>query len=201
MKQEKVLVIAMNYLRDFVRPNCINVSGNIHDFLNTVQKESCFIPRSNAENDYNFKQVIPYIYISHDKCIYLTNRKSTQSESRLHNKYSLAVGGHINEFDIGGIDNIVQNGMLRELNEEVIVDSSDILEISAKCLISDDTNEVGRVHIGIVYHVSLKSAKCTVNEIDMMDGKWIQLTDIPAYYEELETWSQIIYDFILRNEQ
>ncbi|GBU28469.1 hypothetical protein R84B8_02028 [Treponema sp. R8-4-B8] len=199
MKQEKVLVIAMNYLKDFVRPNCVNVSKNIQDFLNAVQKEGCFIPRSNAENDFNFKQVIPYIYISHDKNIFLTNRKSTQFESRLHNKYSLAVGGHINEFDIEGIENIIQNGMLRELNEEVIVDNYDILEISAKCLISDDTNEVGRVHIGVVYQVSLKSPKCAVNEIDMMDGKWIQISDIPSYYEKLETWSQIIYDFILRD--
>jgi predicted NUDIX family phosphoesterase len=208
VKQEKVLVVAMNHLGNFVRPNCTNVSGNIADFLDTVQKEGRFIPRVTAENDFNFKQVIPYIYISHGGNIYLTNRKSTQSESRLHNKYSLAVGGHINEFDneldnkldIEGIENIVQNGMLRELNEEVIVDSGDILEISAKGLISDDTNEVGRVHIGVVYQVSLKSAKCAVNEIDKMDGKWIQLSDIPSYYEELETWSQIIYNYFLRQE-
>ena len=81
-----------------------------------------FLPRSQVEQDETHKQIIPYICIRHGDSFVLLQRTKKQSEARLHNKFSLGIGGHINEQEVaGGAQDLVQAGLLRELNEEITV--------------------------------------------------------------------------------
>ena len=69
-------------------------------------------------------------------------RGAGQGESRLHAKRSIGVGGHISEEDAGAVDaNPYQQGMRRELAEEVAIDT----DYRERCvgMINDDETEVG----------------------------------------------------------
>jgi predicted NUDIX family phosphoesterase len=195
---EKVLVVSVSDLSQYVRSNSVVVSPIERDKITqVVQNKGSFMLRGIAENDPTYKQIIPYMCIICEDCIFLTNRKTTQTEARLHNKFSIGVGGHINDFDVKNVNDIIHTGMLRELNEEVLIDENNISMITPLYLVSDDTTDVGKVHLGIVYKIVLKNHKCSVHEMDKMEGRWVKIADVKKYYDRMETWSQIIIDNIL----
>ncbi len=55
-----------------------------------------FRAREEAETNTKFKQVIPYVMVRHGDHYLLTQRTSKQQETRLHGKFSIGIGGHIN---------------------------------------------------------------------------------------------------------
>ena len=87
-------------------------------------------------------------------------RGSGQGEGRLHRKRSVGIGGHISAVDVGadGSGNPYEEGMRRELDEEVSIDSP----YASRCvgLINDDVSEVGRVHLGVVTSSMLSVRPC-----------------------------------------
>ena len=84
------------------------ISGN-SDVLKRIVQNGLFRKRNELEEDLSFKQIIPYAIISYkepersgvrrSQSFYLFNRTSKQKEKRLHNKFSLGVGGHMNPDD------------------------------------------------------------------------------------------------------
>lgn len=197
---EQVLVVAKDKLSGFY------VDGNAslitlddkNDLLDIVSAHGVFIDRNEAEHDPTRKQIIPYAYVVHGNEIFLMGRKSTQAEARLHNKLSLGVGGHINPVDEDKqAREIVFNAMQRELEEEVVAGTIESQELIA--VLNDDSNEVGRVHMGLVFKIILKERSCSVREKDKMDGQWVAVKNMADYYDRMETWSQIIVDNLYRN--
>src|SRR5580700_2632899 len=87
-----------------------------------------FIQRSKVEQDFRCKQIIPYVVLrlagpiadSFGDKFLLLRRTPKQGEKRLHDKYSLGIGGHINIVDKAEGD-VLETGMRRELNEEIRV--------------------------------------------------------------------------------
>ena len=75
-------------------------------------------------------------------------RGKGQGESRLHDKWSIGIGGHISSVD-NSENEPYRDGMRRELEEEVMIDTP----YSERCvgLINDDESEVGKVHLGVVH--------------------------------------------------
>src|SRR5437016_3151552 len=71
-------------------------------------------------------------------------------ETRLHGLYSVGIGGHISEEDHGlfSKDRGYQEGMRRELNEEVAIHEGNEATVA---VINDDSTEVGCVHFGVVH--------------------------------------------------
>ena len=55
-----------------------------------------FLPRAQAEYDATVKQIIPYVLLRRGDAYFLLRRLKKQTETRLHDKLSLGVGGHIN---------------------------------------------------------------------------------------------------------
>ena len=74
------------------------IRGN-SEALKRIIQNGLFLRRSELEEDPSFKQIIPYAIISNKKSFYLFKRTSKQTEKRLHNKFSLGVGGHMNPDD------------------------------------------------------------------------------------------------------
>ncbi|MDI6732669.1 MAG: hypothetical protein QME51_02095 [Planctomycetota bacterium] len=200
---EKVLVVSRDKLlsgeiipNGFQQDNLNTLIANIHHF-------AYFINRTDAENDPSLKQIIPYLVISYTNnlskvCkIFLVQRLSGQAEKRLHHKYSIGIGGHINPVEsVSAIVDIIKNGLERELHEELKVNTKYQYRIVG--YINDDTVPVGQVHLGLVYEVIVDDINgIEVAEKELMVGRFATVQEIETCLSSMETWSQIVYsDFI-----
>ena len=152
--------------------------------------------RGPLEEDPTCKQLIPYIVLQRgDDHVFTMRRKRTQREARLHDKLSIGVGGHMNPISpepTSPLETIRINA-LRELEEEVSLEGStwDELTWERLGLLNDDSNDVGQVHLGLVYLITIPE-HCTVEirEVDKLEGFWSALNALEE--EHLETWSHIV---------
>lgn len=167
---------------------------DLKHLVKRISGSHCFVPRPRAEDDPSLKQIIPYSYLSWEGKIFLLRRFATQTESRLHDKLSIGVGGHINPGDPGP-GSILEAGALRELHEEIEVRSPYNLHMEG--YLNDESNSVGSVHFGIVFRVALRGGDVEVRERDLMEGRFVPLSDLPAHREGMETWSRILSDHLL----
>lgn len=191
---EQVLVIPRSIINDVINdPNPKMYVNNIKETMDKVHSKYEFMLREKAEDDLNYKQIIPYGFITFEDFFFVMKRLKKQNESRLHNKVSIGVGGHINPIELES-KNIIEAGLLRELDEEVYLNKDHIESIKIKGIINDDTNEVGKVHLGFVYHIVLNKKECEIAEKDKMSGEWIHKEHINKYYNDMETWTQIIFN-------
>lgn len=159
------------------------------ELLSLVHKNYELLLRSRVEQDNSYKQMISYCLITCGDEIFVTRRTKKQTESRLHNMYSVGVGGHISATDLGSED-VVIAGMLRELHEEVYIPSDVTYEFFG--IINDNSSEVNSVHLGICYVIRLDEKDCSVRETEKMEGRWISLDEIGEYLEHMEGWSKIL---------
>lgn len=153
-----------------------------------------FMDRELAESSPQYKQIIAYAIFCHEGRVLSYARTAKGNEARLHDKYSLGIGGHINPVD-GLADNLdtYLAGVEREIREEVTFSGSARQQLYA--VINDDTNEVGSVHLGIVHRFELDTDDVRPNEkaLDKMAFRTLQELRGPLY-SKLETWSVICVD-------
>lgn len=187
---ELVMTTEAKWLNDFLGENSDNIiQVSESAFLQEIENKHEFLDRDLAEGNSDYKQIVSYCLIVCKDYFFITQRTSRQSEKRLHNKFSLGIGGHISSSDLL-CDNVVIGGMLRELFEEVNIDCPyryDFLGV-----INDNSTEVNTVHAGVCYVISLEDKKCYVNETEKMHGFWINKNDIGQYVDKLEGWSKIL---------
>lgn len=162
------------------------------EFISFVQEHREYVPRSLAETDDTKKQIIAYLLIRCGDKTFMTRRLKAQSEKRLHDRRSVGIGGHINDGD--GEKTAVKEGMERELHEEVFIGN----DYSCRFLgiINDDSTEVGTVHAGLCYEISLSSPDCKVRETEKMEGIWADKTMLEESYENMENWSKIVLNTV-----
>ncbi|MBN1490048.1 MAG: hypothetical protein JXA69_09035 [Phycisphaerae bacterium] len=155
-----------------------------------------FMPRPQAEADPSFKQLIPYVIMTHGaKCLsYVRGRRT--GETRLVGNRSIGIGGHINPVDdmplFADFRETYLTAVAREVAEEVIVDTTHTDRIVA--LLNDDSNEVGQVHLGIVHYWTLDAPTVTRREQMMTQMAFLTPAELQADRESLETWSQLCLD-------
>lgn len=152
-----------------------------------------FLPRSRAENDPAFKQLIPYVVLRYGTQIFVYRRGKAGNEKRLHELLSIGVGGHIGRDDI--VTEIsYRTAMLRELEEEIDIQGG----YQERCLglINDDSTSVGQVHLGIVHVFKLSNPLVTPRENALRDGQLLPLAELKTRRNEFETWSQFVLDVL-----
>ncbi|MFH1228104.1 MAG: DNA mismatch repair protein MutT [Planctomycetota bacterium] len=166
-----------------------------------IYKFGRFVNRPYAENNPDLKQIIPYMLMQYQDRFFLLHRWATQTEKRLHNKYSLGVGGHINPVKgMRSIRGIIEKGLERELHEELSVKCPYKYKLVA--YLNDDSNSVGQVHLGLIYIVTVKDgAKVKVAETELMAGRFASRQEIAPQYNLMETWSQILYDNLIAGKK
>ncbi len=159
------------------------------------------IPLSkNAELNFDFVQPIPYIVIRRGNQFYATQRLQGGGESRLHGKIAMGAGGHMNplsEIMFESFDNVLQVNLMRELEEELNIQGNFKLETIG--LINDDSDDVNRVHIGILGFLELEEkGEVTVRETEQLAGEWYTLEQLKEedVYERLENWGKIVVDIM-----
>ena len=160
--------------------------------LETIADAHFFVDRPTAEKSPQYKQIIPYVLIRRGDAWFLLQRTRKQTEARLHDLLSLGVGGHINPDTPDLID-----GLQKELEEEVGVEGD--YEITFAGILNDDTTEVGSVHLGTVFILDTDS-EVVVRETDKMTGRWVATAELKPLREQMETWTQIVYDALIAVE-
>ena len=196
MTDEKVLTVPTGCLWEqvtYAERGLITEGANA--LVDVVASYGGFLDRSAAETDPSHKQIIPYAVVSHLGSYFLLQRKSTQNERRLHNKFSLGVGGHINPSPGVPKTGLIQDGLNREVHEELHIEPGFRQRFVG--LINDDTTDVGRVHLGVLFDLEVASDDVSVRETSKMAGGWALLGRLGEAYSSLETWSQIVYDSYL----
>ena len=175
------------------------IKGN-SEVLKRIVQNGLFRKRSELEEDPSFKQIIPYAIISNKESFYLFKRTSRQTEKRLHNKFSLGVGGHMNPGNSKeSKEQYLINELKRELFEEVkLLNGCLIEDIEFIGFINDDTISVGSVHIGLLYNIHVSNKDVVINETDKMTADWIDKPDLAEFYEGMETWTKITFDYYIK---
>ncbi len=170
------------------------------EVLKRIVQNGLFLRRSELEEDPSFKQIIPYAIISNKESFYLFKRTSRQTEKRLHNKFSLGVGGHMNPNDsMESKEQYLIDELKRELYEEVkLLNGCLIEDIEFIGFINDDTISVGRVHIGLLYNIHVSNKEVYINETDKITADWIDKPNLAEFYKGMETWTKITFDFYIK---
>lgn len=188
---EKVLAVPRPAIEAFLQQGFFEPNGA--DLLGRLAERSVFLDRKLAEEDPSHKQIIPYILVAHQGRFLLYRRTKKQGESRLHDKLSLGFGGHINDIDgnQNAGTNLILAAMIRELNEELFLPS--VRQVSVVGFINDDSNAVGKVHLGVAFVVEAANDRFAVNEPEMIEAKWCDAKAIEEVFPSLESWSQLLW--------
>jgi len=163
-------------------------------------RQAAWLPRKKAETDPNFKQIIPYIILQTCDRQHIGCYCRKGSETRLHDLWSVGIGGHINTgdrpddysddgaCDSPSLETVIANGLRRELAEEVPVMPDNATPVFMG-IINEEQTEVGAVHLGMVYCLTIEdmNAVCPGDELNRF--QWIRMDQVSDYHMEL--WSEL----------
>jgi predicted NUDIX family phosphoesterase len=192
-------------------------SISLEAFERVIEREGFFVERAYAENTPSLKQIIPYSVVRCDgptgPLVLCTRRLARGGESRLHDKHSIGIGGHINPEDMPAAAapfaaasdvaskrdarstrarNPLDAGTQREIGEELAVRGG--YEVRRLGLINDDSNPVGAVHVGVVQLVTVSGA-VEIRERDLLEGELVTYEELQrrlARGVNFETWSKLL---------
>jgi predicted NUDIX family phosphoesterase len=130
--------------------------------------------------------VIPYLVLRDGPRYFLMRRTRAGGDARLHDRWSIGIGGHLNpgDGDLAG-------GLRREWAEEIDATFEPAFELVG--LLNDDTTEVGSVHVGAVYVADANGRAAMIRETDKLEGSFADATAVAAVEDRLETWSQLVF--------
>jgi len=188
--EEKVMVVRREDIFRWGIWNGIQTE-NLKKYINLISKNHKFLPRAQVETDPTWQQIISYLVFENNGRIFVTRRKTNHTDLRLANLYSIGVGGHLNKKDVKGSD--VNVWARREFEEEVKYEGK--FKTNFLGIINHDANDVGLVHIGLAIQVIGETDKIEIRD-EHKSGELIRLKDVGKFYKRMETWSQIVYDYL-----
>ena len=193
--EEKVMVVKREVIEEVGMFHGLNF--DVEKYLDKIFAQGIlsFMPRSEAETNPDYKQLIPYVIMTCDGKYLNYVRGKRAGEKRLVGNRSMGIGGHINPVDNDmplwpreAYDEAVK----REVIEEVNVTTNYTDKIVA--LLNDDTNEVGQVHLGVVHCWKLDSPDVTRREQMITQMTFMTPEELNEVRESLETWSSLCLD-------
>ena len=164
-------------------------SVDVARYLEIIAADGGYRARDEAEEDPSWKQVIPYLLLRDGPRVFLMRRTRAGTDARLHERWSIGIGGHLNPDDGDPI-----SGLRREFEEEMLADWHPEPRLIG--LLNDDRTPVGAVHLGLVFSAEANGRAVRIRETDKLAGAFATLDDVRDGYDHLESWSQIVFDFI-----
>ena len=192
-----------------------------HDYISKVlENYEYYIRGDELENNSSLQQVIPYVWVINpkEKKVFAYKRasgKQNYSETRLMDKISCGVGGHIDREDSdvkmlehfehpkvqhktqGLSNNPIEKAMMRELMEEIVMKEYPKPKIVG--YLNDDSDSVGRVHFGIVA-VAETTADVKKGDNEMAHGRFYSIDELERLFSdtnyEVESWTRISWPFV-----
>ena len=183
---ERVLVVPRAAVMPVAGWHGIRTVG-VDDVVRTIASRGTFEPRDEMERNPSFKQVIPYVVLRDGARYFLMRRTRAGWDARLHDRYSIAVGGHLNPGDRD-----LDGGLLREWREEVAAEFVPRFRLLG--LLNDDTTDVGSVHLGVVYVADAEGRRVAIRETDKLSGEFVEPSQVASVADDLETWSRIAFE-------
>ncbi|MBL0847681.1 MULTISPECIES: NUDIX domain-containing protein [Mammaliicoccus] len=155
--------------------------------------------RGDMEEDPSYKQLISYCILENENNEVLVYERLTGGgEGRLHGLSSIGVGGHMNDVpNATNVEEVIRENAARELEEEVGLSKKDVENMELIGFINDDQNEVGKVHIGVVFKLKVQKESVEAIETDTLKINWVNQSEL-SNNENYETWSSLIIDGIYR---
>ena len=192
--EEHILVVPEPVINEIGQVD--GFEADVDRFLGPIlaSDQLSFQPRGPMETDPSFKQLIPYVLLQWtneqgEVMLFTYTRGGGSGEKRLHAKRSVGIGGHISQEDaVDGADPYT-TGMQREIAEEIKLDSG--YTETREGLLYDPSNDVGKVHLGVVHRFVLESPNVESNEDDLAEGGFVSVAELKQDMERLETWSQL----------
>jgi predicted NUDIX family phosphoesterase len=163
------------------------------DLAALIRASGRFLPRADMERDPSWNQVIPYPVLRDGGDWFLMRRTKAGTDPRLHDRYSIGVGGHVNPED-GGFDGDLALALEREWHEELVVDF--VPQFRFVGLLNDDTTPVGQVHLGLVYEGDAAGRAVAIRETEKLSGAFVPTAEVAAVADRLETWSRIAFEWL-----
>ena len=199
-QEEQVLVVERKVLEQagMFQGLTLDVDGYLSAFF--APGVMRFMARGQAEADPSYKQLIPYVIMSHGGKYLSYIRGRRAGEARLVGNRSIGIGGHINPADdmpLFGADfyeTTYLNAVEREVAEEVCVEAKHTDRIVG--LLNDDSNEVGSVHLGVVHHWILDSPAVSKREQMITQMSFMSPAELHEVRDTLETWSQLCLELL-----
>jgi len=187
---EEILVVKQTHLFPHGAWHGIQTE-DITKYLHIIRTYQEFMPRGIMETDHTYKQIIPYLIFKHQDSYFLMQRSAHASETRLQNKYSLGIGGHMRKADMEG--STIFEWAQREFHEEVSYSGN--VTVKTIGLLNDDSNEVGKVHLGLVLLLEGDSDKIAIKS-ELQSGSLCTLVTIKNKIDLLENWSTLILPYL-----
>jgi predicted NUDIX family phosphoesterase len=197
-----ILVVRRDVLfKDDIFQGFLNFSEK--DYIGEVLNNYEYRERNNdLENDDNYLQVIPYVWLVNPetKKAFLYKRDLTEGdgfkEHRHLNRYSGGVGGHIDRDTEEGADDPIIAAMSRELREEVIM--SEYPNPNFIGYINDDSDIYNKVHFGIVA-IAETTVDVEASE-GMKHGDFYSIEEVEGIINnvenEVEGWTKYSWPFV-----
>jgi predicted NUDIX family phosphoesterase len=185
MTAEHVLVVPRASLMADPGWHGVTTAG-LAGFEAVVARDGEFRDRAAMEGDRAWKQVIPYLVLRDGPRYFLMRRTRAGGDARLHDRWSIGIGGHLNpgDGDLAG-------GLRREWAEEI--DAGFEPDFRLVGLLNDDTTEVGSVHVGAVYVADAGGRPAMIRETDKLEGSFEDAAAVTAVEDRLETCSALVF--------
>jgi predicted NUDIX family phosphoesterase len=158
-------------------------------FTELISRAGRYAPRAAMEEDGTFKQIIPYLVLRDGPRYFLMRRTRGGADKRLHDRYSIGVGGHLNPGD-GGLE----GGLRREWEEELA--AAFVPAFTFVGLLNDDTTDVGSVHLGAVYVADAGGRPVAIRETNKLSGEFADPDAVRSVVDRMETWSRLVFEFL-----
>jgi predicted NUDIX family phosphoesterase len=186
--EELVYVVPTRLVMDGGSWRGVRQTG-VSEILDIIRTRGRLAPRATMERDPSHKQIIPYLVLRDGDRYFRMRRTRAGADERLHDRYSIGVGGHLNPGDDG-----VEGGLYREWREELVADFVPSFELVG--LLNDDETDVGSVHLGVVYVADAAGRPVAVRETHKLSGDFVAPSEVQAVHPRLETWSQLVFDVL-----
>lgn len=163
------------------------------------------VDRGIAELSTEYLQLLPYVLIKKGDKYLSYRRGKAGTEAKLHDKYSIGIGGHVDigtDYKLETLNSdlllpILAANIEREIDEEIGYQVPED-NVPLGCLVSrDHTNptEVGWFHIGILYVITVpKDFEPKTKDEGMKEFRWLEVNELRKL--NLEPWSQAAIDYM-----
>jgi len=202
---EKVLVVEEGRMEGLKGlPGVSTRAADLSYFFNEMIPHGQYMDREAAEETPEYKQLIPYVVLctgAERVLVYKRTKKS--GEGRLHDKKSIGIGGHVNPVDGKDPMQAFLSSVSREIDEELEfseVPKTESLNVVPVGLIYDPSNEVGKVHLGLVIKITVAEEGLALPEPRdpaVAEFEYANLEDLKENPpENLENWSKMALEIL-----
>lgn len=170
--------------------------------VNIESKDVVIMQRALLETNPKFRQLIPYVVVKQGDKYLAYERSKSGGESRLHNLFSIGIGGHVDAVDavyndkgVFQLTDTLRTGMYRELHEELGLTEADFLGMTTIGYLSKDVTPVDEVHLGIVLVAEVHADLVITSKEDALNLAGFLTADELAKLN-LESWSETVVDHL-----